>query len=218
LPEFKASDCRHLGGVFEGWDRREANTFAIRCVNTVADASAFPFVYGFGAAMVIPRTEREEDRTVIEDVGFTYCFSTILVNVLAMIRFTAPEVTAVQFIHDEQPGMQGRLQEAFGHARKWIEPDCHFHLSHLQFEDSRLVLPLQAADILAYETRKDIVNRLEKPQRARSRALIRLMENRPHVGFYVDVSVLDAVQQHHVLPPLLYKTGGIQAWMPWIEH
>jgi hypothetical protein len=134
------------------------------------------------------------------------------------IRRWRPAVTELRCVCDEQSsGPKGLLLEAFSEAKGFAAQDCPFRVGHLVFEKSVEVLPLQAADVLAYETRKELANRLERPQRARSRALIHLLEHRTHVGFYVDHDTLIETRGDQILPPILYESLDARSALPWIE-
>ena len=77
--------------------------------------------------------------------------------------------------------------------------------------------PLQAADLLAYETRKDLKNILEQPPRPRSRALERLIAGRFHVAFYTDAEIIERSEEGQAdgSLPMLYASKTLQQVMPW---
>ena len=221
ITEYKSSAIRNLKGEFseeKGWTKDEAEAFSIRAIQTLADSVAIPELYGIGTAMIAPRTEGKKDAVLHEAQAITLCFSTILVNAINFLRRWVPRVTSLQVVHDEQPGMKGKLSDAFDDAKRIVADDCPFQINGLDFRHSHELLPLQAADILAHETRRELLKRLANPQGVRSLALAHLLSRRPHVGFYVDYSLLDEVRDSSVLPPVLYESPEARAMMPWIEN
>lgn len=222
ISEYKACDIRHMDEDFspeKGWTREETREYAIRAVRTLADTSRVPELYGFGAATIVPHVTDEAYRKDWEDWCLTVCFLMILINVASFVGRWRPRVSRLQVVHDEQPGLEPQLYRTFKAAKQMMADDCDFDISNLQFEDSKEVLPIQAADILAYETRKELKSRLEEPQRPRSRALIHLMENRAHAGFFVDYEAVQrAKDQRDALPPILYESDDAEDAFPWLEH
>lgn len=212
ISEYKTDDIRYRGNEFECWTKEEARTFALRAVQLLGDVSAFPHLYGFGVAMTLPHAS-EKDIHEWEKHGLVSCFRLLLLNAIAFLRKWEPPITCLQCVSDIQPrGLTGLFQEAFGDAKELVAPDCNFRISNLQFEDSREVLPIQTADMLAYETRKELASRLESPQRYRSRALIHLLQRRVHVGFYLDQKMFEETG----LPPILYESSDAREALPWI--
>jgi len=219
ISQFNAAECKNRWKEFSqknGWTKEEACAYGIRAVHTLCNTDlAFP-LFGFGCATIIPRTNDEGDAKAWDQLGLIYCFSAILVNVLKCCQYRWPDVTEVQFVHHQQPDINPELQAAFGEARKGIIDDVPFHIGHLMFEDSRVVVPLQAADILANETRLDLIKRLEG--KARSRALHCMTMCRPHAGFFVNNEALDDVAAHGLMPPILYQSESAEFALPWIDH
>lgn len=73
------------------------------------------------------------------------------------------------------------------------------------FLRSHDALALQAADLLAHETHKEIRNRSKTPPRRPSKALERLLQGRMHLATYQDRSVVEALHEQEranlSLPP-----------------
>lgn len=221
LTEYNASDARSKRGDFapcSGWTEEEVRKYAVRAVRTLGDTSRVPELYGLGVATITPKTEHDADQKAWENEVYVSCFYILLFHVVAFLRRWRPSVTRLQVVHDEQPGLEGRLYTAFKRAKALVKDDCPFGISNLQFEKSEEVLPLQAADILSYETRKDLKSRLETPQRERSRALIHLLEHRTHVAFYLDSVALDESVREERKPPILYESEDAEDAFPWLEH
>lgn len=217
LSEFKSSDCRHLSREFQGWDRAEANRVALDCLHALGGPNS-PVLFGVGAAIHLRADEYSSDDVVLEQVGLRIAFMEIIAVVLAMAQRLGASDT-VQCICDEQPGLQGVLHDTFEYARDVAMRDrAACRISDLQFENSKELIPLQAADMLAYETRKDLLNRMENPQRHRSRALTYLIGQKSHIGWVLPGSFIN-----HMLrspnpgaqsPPLLYQSPDVLSILP----
>jgi hypothetical protein len=220
VAEFKASNCSNRFGEFSDWTKDEAAEFGKRAIQTLGNADYFKHVYGVGAAMIIPRVEEGGNGEMWERWGYQACFVALLMNVVYFLKSWYPPIEELQVIHDDQPaGIRGMIMNAYDEAHAYVSPSCPFKISRpLNFKVSKDVLPLQAADILAYETRKDVVNRLSTPQRARSRGLIHLIENLTHIGFYVDGVALQEARDHALSPPILYESRDARQLMPWADR
>ena len=217
LSEFKSSDCRHLAREFRGWDRAEANRVALACLHALGGPDS-PVLFGVGVAIHLRADEHSSDDVVLEQVGLRIAFMEIIAVVLHMARHFGASDT-VQCICDEQPGLQGVLHDAFAHARGIVmRSGAACRISHLQFEDSKELIPLQAADMLAYETRKDLLNRMEEPQRHRSRALTYLIGKKSHLGWVLPGSFINQMLRSpnpgSQSPPVLYRSSDVASVLP----
>lgn len=95
----------------------------------------------------------------------------------------------IHFFCDKQKPIEGWLIDAWDEAKAEVEPQYGKKLSRLDFEHSHEFIPLQAADILAYEARKDVRDRVMRSQSSRSKALARLIKAKPHAGLYTDIDI-----------------------------
>ena len=211
ISEFKASAVRARRGGFSldhGWSEQSLNEFAIRTVETLSSSVG---IYGVGVASLLDRVERPEDGALLDSLVLETCFRVALLSLTKLGGEYGAQMGGLEridFVLDEQPGLMGRMTDAFEKARELVARDTDIPMKLEGFRDSKEVLPLQAADILAYETRKDLVNRTESPQRPRSRALIRLIESIPHVGFYLrPLSVIYDQGGDLGIPGILYSSN-----------
>lgn len=85
----------------------------------------------------------------------------------------------VAFIFDRQEKYDAEMLRV--HSR-FTKADCEFHsqVGSLTFEDKRRFVPLQVADTLAYEVRKDFENRIANPD-APERAIFTELKERDRV-------------------------------------
>lgn len=209
IEEFKASDCRHRTGEFQDFSRDECNALTVGVTDVLVSAD-IPLLFGLGVAVHLPPTGDEAVDREREHAGLYVAFLEIITIVMSVAHETEG---VIQCVCDEQPGMMGAMTDLWANAREVTKRQgAPAKISHLQFEDSKELPPLQAADVLAYESRKDLLNRLEKPQRPRSRALTKLVRAKPHMGWVVDTGYISRRLHGRGLaeasPPLLY----------WSEH
>ena len=77
----------------------------------------------------------------------------------------------------------------FGEALKLVGREDG-SVARPQFECSKKVLPLQAADLLAYETFKEVKNKYNDPDRKPSGALKALIDAHYHKGICIDSATM----------------------------
>ena len=204
ISEFKAHDCRFRINEFAGWTRAECDALTVQLVDLLTRPEFTDEIYGLGSVVRVPLSENVAERTLAEREALKIGVLCVTTHVLMLSNPAYP----VQVTCDEQPGWQGALSEIFAFAREPLVNHRSAKISELVFKDSRDLAPLQAADLLAYETRKELLNRLEQPPRNRSKALARLIERGRHVAYYVDREILSGVTHPHGpldRPRLLYS-------------
>jgi hypothetical protein len=193
ISEFKASDCRQMVNEFDptnGWTREECDALTKRCVDLLTRPDFASELYGLGAVVRVGKMESDEERDLAEREALKFCLLSVTHFVLWLTR---PDST-VHCTCDRQKGWQGMLSNIFGFVRDGLEIHKHMgSISDLDFEDSKVLAPLQAADLLAYETRKELLNRLELPPRKRSAALARLVNSGRHLGLYMDPEIVAGI-------------------------
>lgn len=192
IEEYKASDVRRAGkkgSVFEAWGPAEAEAYSRRAIEELIDSRYRMF--GVGAVIVTP-TEEDKEQAAQWEKG---ALGLALIHVLNhMCRFAQtgggrPD-DDVHFVCDCQNELEGRLHDLWNEARALVQPNYNGNLSRLQFEDSKKLMPLQAADILAYETRKDLKSRFDRRDFPMSMALRRMLDAYPTVGLMLDPRAL----------------------------
>lgn len=222
ISEWKTSDCRSGKGEYRDWARQELNAFTVKAVDAILH---YPYgsVIGFGTVYLA--AERIVDHKRAQQFE-QHALRTGLMNIAgaicryAMINRGADEI---RFVCDSQKGWEGRLTDLWdtvvlGNNSNSLYPG---KLNRLSFDDSKEVFPLQAADLFAYEIRKDVRDRIERPQFPRSMALHRLVNGQPHLGFYIDQSIIEeritAREEGRPLPgpAMLFHSGHLQVeWDP----
>jgi hypothetical protein len=153
LSEFKASDCRHGIGEFKSWTYEERLTMTQRLVSLIVNPQHR--LYGIGCAVLTPRMQDRKQKRRNETFSYHICVNTIMAHALFAAR-KFPNSSSMQFFLDAQAKKENLLSEAFRGAREAYAHNSACKLYRPQFGNSHLLPPLQAADILAYETLKEI--------------------------------------------------------------
>lgn len=201
LSEFKASDCRHRTGEFSGWSKREITELTKELVSLITDPEMKGMV-GVGDGVFTPRTDGSL-RTAFRKLSYR-ATSTKVIGHALMLGAETEGCAEVQIIFDEQGKLEHLARTAADSAKKLFGDEFGGDLRGPRFAESHTTIPLQAADLLAYETLKEVRNRID--EREASTALERLTRERRHVGRYLN---LDAVLRGDgVGDPLPEYDGG----------
>jgi hypothetical protein len=212
LTEYKASNCRALKREFRGWDRREADRVTLEIVNELLRADHRPLL-GIGTVVVIDNFLTGARLRRFERMAMGMC---LLNTVLTIFRYAKKlsRYEPIEFVCDVQPGLQGMFKQLLKEnvdKIDWYEPGFR----ELKFADSRSTPPLQAADLLAYETRKDLKDRTKRKDHPRSTALARMLESHPHIGYAIggDI-VLEMLSpmpaEEWQGPAIIYQSPGLE--------
>ncbi len=198
IREFKAADCRQMAGEFRadlGWTRTECDDLTRDVVSVIVEPPSD--VFAIGAAVTISDAELRsaEVRAKLPDVDFdelrrrvlnfarTWCATLIAYDALRLAEAHVGD-DRIQIIYDEGSDRQWKLHRMFELLRGLVRPDYSGRIRPPHFLPSHELAPLQAADLLAYETYKEMRNRNEPSPRSPSKALERLTKGRPHVARY----------------------------------
>src|SRR6185437_3722504 len=223
LSEFKAADCRHARGEFKGWTNGERVDLMTSLVSVIVGDCPRDNIAGFATAVVLPPSPPNRKwRRELDELGMILCASGAIHDSLEVAQNMLDSANAddeVQIIFDEQMGYVGHTHDQFLRARR-LQPEWMANRAPLPiFRDSKKTVPLQAADLLANETYKEVKSRIE--QRPTSAALERLVANRFHRAHVFDVDLLQLYQRGTAEgatltelppPPFLYnyETNGVR--------
>lgn len=198
IREFKAADCRHMTGEFReglGWTRGQCDALTKDVVSVIVNPRSDVLGIGAAATFTDEELQSNEFRSKLPDVDFeelkrrvlnfsrTWCATMVAHHALRLAENHLGE-DRIQIVYDEASDSQSKMQTMFGVLRNLVRPEYSERIRPPHFLPSHELAPLQAADLLAYETYKEVKNRSESPPRAPSRALARLAEGRPHIAHY----------------------------------
>jgi hypothetical protein len=199
ITEFKASDCEQGRGSFRGWSREERTALADQFVEVLTEPHSQ--LSGLACAVLVPRGRALKLRHAFERLSYSVCLTTLIGESLKVVR----EVTDCDKLHiylDEQAKVAQSARLAFKSGQRLYSDGFVGCLCRPEFRKSIETPPLQAADLLAYETLKEIRNRRARPQKPVREALATLTSRRPHVGRFVnlDAAVPSLVEHGERLP------------------
>jgi hypothetical protein len=220
IREFKASDCHNGKKEFDlPWTRAERVELTTNLVSVVVD-QAVP-VLGIGAATKVDYSKATDQkaRRKLDRWGYLWCLVSVVRTSLNFAhQFLGDD--HIQFVFDEQDDMASRAHKMFPIVLQWIQPHLRDQIRKPHFAPSHLLAPLQAADLLAYETFREVKNRDCEPPIKERTALRRLVEGAPHRAEFLQPEVIWGIHQERkagkelsasnlVKFPCIYDVSGI---------
>jgi hypothetical protein len=226
ISRFHAAECESQQGEFTSWSTRQCTDLVTRLVDVILNP-AYKTMEGIGGAVFLddlgaaPGTFPAHLRTRI---GFLMGSQLVFAWVLGIPLSRHGD--RIEFIFDSQPDLVGRVLQLFQILReppdRELVPALKFRLEEPIFRSNRLTPPLQAADLLAYNTQKHLVNLRFEPERPMRRALERLVAGRTHRGavidqrFFAEIKRRDAAGESlHFQPPDIYRTTLLEHEPPY---
>jgi hypothetical protein len=179
ISEYKAANCNSGRGEFSSWSKDDCDQLTRALVSVIVESCPESDLVGFATALVFPGVPDPTSPRVtsyrknLEDVGFGRCIGMTLYEAVG----TAAKSSGRDRVHvcvDRKDGSTSRLGTNFQIALETLgEPELTAKIDFPVSGDSKAVLPLQAADLLAHETVKEIWNRCEgRPTRGSLEALV----------------------------------------------
>jgi Protein of unknown function (DUF3800) len=206
LPRFHMAACQAGDEEFLGWKRIECDFLVDELIEIIHKVG----VYGFGCAM--PRKHYDalitgEQRRASGNAE-TICIINCFVKLIEFAKYITPD-KEIAFIFDDRPQQKRNVQricEVYQSAKQeGVE------IVSATFASSKKILPLQAADLLAWEIYQDSLDSLagrtekEGPRRRQLRKLIE--PGRVRVEFCSPENVRKLAEKH-VDPSLLSEIAN----------
>lgn len=178
LQDFHMADYEASRGAFKGWDRRRKVLLLAALIDAFDKCAAPPSrgPVGFWSAVELPDYEKFVRGHALkwEDDPMFLCFLHCIKQIFPMIRGT-PAEAQVDFVFDWKPELEQRTRAIFWQLRHL--PDLiefRHRFGELSFSSRRQTPQLQAADLLAYECFKHLLNALDGFPRPKRKSLARL--------------------------------------------
>ena len=152
---FHAVDAQNLSGEFSEWRTEDVGDLVKKLLPIIAESEIAAIAVGMDLrAFEAAKNDREDLRSFFP-TPYVACFQWAI-QIILNLAFDAKNTDRIAFIH-EINDYKSQALEAFS----WIQQNGNrgSNLISLTFADKKDYPPLQAADILAYETNK----RLRKP-------------------------------------------------------
>jgi hypothetical protein len=198
LDYFKMSEAESLKGQFAGFrpDQRDARLGQF--IDVVLRYSPWE------ASIAVPDSDYRELLYPVlhKQHANPYYFAFIaMVTALSGFYRHSGSTEMVDFIFDEQKGMENRMRRLYAQFRGWYP---HWQLGRVAFKNDKQFLPLQAADLIAWQTRRFMCT-----AEGTRKELQRLHSGRPHYRKILRRQYLremaDAIQEN--IPKLREEYG-----------
>lgn len=179
LSSFHMAECENRRGLFAQWSKADT----IEAVKRFASIIEGRYLNGFGMAVLLDDFYElpKEDRVKWFDNHYLLCFQSCVLEISKRAdRLPKHEWTA--FVAERQEEFNGQTQVMYQKIvdrPKWPNRD---RLGSLSFGSGTESIPLQAADMIAYETFKQVHNMNFDPRPVR-KSFERMM-NKPFIGGY----------------------------------
>ncbi|MGA7563539.1 MAG: DUF3800 domain-containing protein [Desulfobaccales bacterium] len=138
-----------------GWNNDKRDTVLLEFLNIIKESE----LIGFGISIdvrawkILPPRIRKQFGNV-----HYFCFARIIRNIVDRLKkMEAHDI--INVIFDTNPEFGSRRFSLLSDIRKH-DPEAAKHIGSLAFADGKLYSALQAADILAWETRKELTQKL----------------------------------------------------------
>jgi hypothetical protein len=156
LTEFKAYDCYHSKNEFAGWKRKETDYFRHQLREAIIKSHVG--IYGF----CVIRDEYDDIisgdlRTLMGDAE-KYTAINCFIGALAYARSVSFD-PQIAFVFDKKPERQKENERVFQSFQLW---ERSRDVVGITFADSKKLVALQAADLIAWEARVNGYEILEK--------------------------------------------------------
>lgn len=151
---FHAVDAQNLTGEFKGWTSEEVAEIVIRALPIIRDSKIGAVSVGMDMRAFEEALEGREDLRQEFPSPYAACFQAVVQTILD-IAFQGGNSENIAFVHE-----MNQFRTEAGDAFEWIKNNSARgkNCISLNFEDKSQYPPLQAADILAYETNKRMRN------------------------------------------------------------
>jgi uncharacterized protein DUF3800 len=152
LTRFHMAECQAADGEFLGWKRIETD-FLVHELGSIILRSG---IYGFGGAIARKHWEELVTGDVRQTTGDaeTMCIINCFSKTVAFANEFAPGHD-VAFIFEDRPQKKQNIEKIFSIYRGFREAAGRASVSSLSFSSSRKMLPLQVADLFAWEIYQD---------------------------------------------------------------
>ena len=161
IPYFHMREFAHSVGVFEGWKGKEAKRQKLfgSLLNKIA--AIHPIPLGSITSLEAYRNLTPEDQIVYHDPylrGLADC-----AGLPGMLLKDAPPEVKYAVVFSEQAEFRHRAESVYQVLKQYFS--FSHRMMYPDFKDMRDLVPLQAADIIAYELHKEFERQLYKPDK-----------------------------------------------------
>jgi Protein of unknown function (DUF3800) len=160
LPYFKMRECHHLDGAFTGWTRDAANLKLDQFVGLVNHYN--PGLAEFGSVMPRDVFKRHVDSSrdpLFRDPYF-FCLFAVTVGASRFVHTldAVGERKGISFVLDEQGEKERDAAKQFYLCKGILPAEWESCLEMISFGDDKRFKPLQAADLIAWQVRRQFAD------------------------------------------------------------
>jgi len=219
---FHAADIEAARPPFDGWPIQARQQLVQNALGLLEDKSLCQNLSAVSCTFVMKDIQAVAPKLLgngsVADV-YERCYRVVFQNILNRWVYNG-----IDFIFDDKEKVKGRVQDHFNKAKATLDrnPTYAGKLNECLFRDDRKVIPLQAADLLAYEVRRYVWERLTKPnppvrpayQRIKDSFAVRLNQGpyRERLFRCYDKRFLDSVMRAMADNPQITEAEVIDLW------
>lgn len=181
MPSFHASEIVERQNIsdsrFKGWTfDQEVKAFSQAC-DILLDRQHLANAWRIGVSIVFPADVQGVSRRERDEASWLMLFDRLFWLLLRQL----PAFNGISFVFDNKPSVSDNVNRYFYAAKTALNEIAPGKLldDAVAFRADEFALPLQAADLLAYEWRKRTSDRIWSPGKATRRSYQRLKDGRP---------------------------------------
>jgi hypothetical protein len=212
IAKFHMTECYSRRGEFSGWNRTETDFLANEFTDIILRAG----IYGY--AFATPHKDWDElitgDVRVIFGDAEGFCVRNCYVQITKWAREKAYYDRKLTFVFDSRPHREAESSMLFLFHKQFSEENERGpELETLTFASSKELLPLQAADLFAWEVyqhAKDTMANRTEPGRPVRSALRKLAKSRRVVSHFADRNSIASIAERRAKndPHVLANIAG----------
>jgi len=157
---------------FKGWTFDDERSAFDKAITLVEDHKIAANLWPVGVALELPSSFAWIPRDSIWLMLFAKLFM--------LLAKTYPLQRSIEFMFDEKKAVQNHALRIHAAAKKGFNEHVgEEYLGGIAFDDDEKVIPLQAADLLAYEWRKRVSDETARPAKPIRKSYARIRQARP---------------------------------------
>jgi hypothetical protein len=183
ISRYHAADCSSRKGEFEGWSVDEQIAFSKKLISIIKYNMTTVMAYSMPLEDFVAVYPERSDNPEKELYGLllTFMMTQLIHDIDKQSNGRNLRPYKIAFIHDRS-SRDGDMLSAFNHMKDDASFQGRDHFTTIAPMGWEDCIPLQAADLLAYETFKDAANRISPTPRPRRKSLDSLFEANTQFG------------------------------------
>jgi len=201
-----------------GWNNNERKQIITDIVSVITDDMPKDKLFGCASIVTFPGRISDDEFEFYEEAGFTCNLLEIIQQIFSTARLLLEPEETVQVVLDEKPKVKGLVDRYFYKTLEKIDKSIAARIHYPMFRHSHELEPLQAADLLAYETFKEAKSRVyeRRPVRIPLRRIVAAHAHQARCStVHQIVEILRrkkeglplTIADRHLWPMLFYESG-----------